>query len=436
MNLRSNKKAFTIVELVIVIAVIAILAAVLIPTFAGLIEAANTSADIQTVKQLNTILASENPSSTQALKEVLENNGIEIDNCKPIAKGTYYYYVASKNIIVYCDSDNRILYPENTGLSYDAVLWVPFPLAAGESVATVKEDQDTVLTTTANNAETTRLSVVVPAGATSAETLKLVVKDTSGGINLLGSPGNYYLGDYSFDISLQNEKGEAVTSSGDKNFTVNIQLPTGLDGDKLEVYHEETAMDSGSYEYDKDSGNLEITTNSFSPYRVSWVSGTTHKNWVTLSSNLKPFEIKNNIGESSEITPSYAVNFTVPDARLFDTMYVDLAFVSEDMSEVQFKAYIGITSEGSDDIFNIDGGCYKDNDYYTFAFYIGSNIYYSFRPSVGDFREVDVSNVKLYYENRNESTCPSGVLEVRLFKAQNAKEYIVVDRIKLSPTSN
>ena len=40
---RLNKKGFTIVELVIVIAVIAILAAVLIPTFSGVIQEANAS---------------------------------------------------------------------------------------------------------------------------------------------------------------------------------------------------------------------------------------------------------------------------------------------------------------------------------------------------------------------------------------------------------
>ena len=42
-----NKKGFTIVELVIVIAVISILAAVLIPTFSGVIEKANKSATLQ-----------------------------------------------------------------------------------------------------------------------------------------------------------------------------------------------------------------------------------------------------------------------------------------------------------------------------------------------------------------------------------------------------
>lgn len=45
-----NKKGFTLVELVIVIAVIAILAAVLIPTFSGAIEKANESAVLQAAR--------------------------------------------------------------------------------------------------------------------------------------------------------------------------------------------------------------------------------------------------------------------------------------------------------------------------------------------------------------------------------------------------
>ena len=44
---KMNKKGFTIVELVIVIAVIAILAGVMIPTFSGVIERANNSARVQ-----------------------------------------------------------------------------------------------------------------------------------------------------------------------------------------------------------------------------------------------------------------------------------------------------------------------------------------------------------------------------------------------------
>ena len=44
---QKKKKAFTIVELVIVIAVIAILAAVLIPTFSNIVDKANDSSALQ-----------------------------------------------------------------------------------------------------------------------------------------------------------------------------------------------------------------------------------------------------------------------------------------------------------------------------------------------------------------------------------------------------
>ena len=54
-----NRKGFTITELVIVIAVIAILAAVLIPTFAGIIDKANNSTITQETRAAVTILLGE-----------------------------------------------------------------------------------------------------------------------------------------------------------------------------------------------------------------------------------------------------------------------------------------------------------------------------------------------------------------------------------------
>ena len=56
---KSNKKGFTIVELVIVIAVIAILAGVLIPVFSGVVKKARISADTQVARNLNTSLAAD-----------------------------------------------------------------------------------------------------------------------------------------------------------------------------------------------------------------------------------------------------------------------------------------------------------------------------------------------------------------------------------------
>jgi prepilin-type N-terminal cleavage/methylation domain-containing protein len=51
---RNNKKGFTIVELVIVIAVIAILAGVLIPTFSGIVKKAQENAALQEAKTIMT----------------------------------------------------------------------------------------------------------------------------------------------------------------------------------------------------------------------------------------------------------------------------------------------------------------------------------------------------------------------------------------------
>ena len=66
---KMNNKGFTIVELVIVIAVIAILAAVMIPTFSGVVKNANESAAIQEVKAaLAETLADElGPNGTKLL---------------------------------------------------------------------------------------------------------------------------------------------------------------------------------------------------------------------------------------------------------------------------------------------------------------------------------------------------------------------------------
>ena len=74
----SNKKSgFTIVELIIVIAVIAILAAVLIPTFSSLINKSLVAADESLVRNLNEALAMDvtNPHNTMtdALKATKEN---------------------------------------------------------------------------------------------------------------------------------------------------------------------------------------------------------------------------------------------------------------------------------------------------------------------------------------------------------------------------
>lgn len=77
-----NKKGFTIVELVIVIAVIAILAGVLIPTFATVVEKANESKAMQEAKNAYELYLAESDNAQKLADQ---------DLC--IKSGNYYFHV-------------------------------------------------------------------------------------------------------------------------------------------------------------------------------------------------------------------------------------------------------------------------------------------------------------------------------------------------------
>ena len=85
---KNNKKGFTIVELVIVIAVIAILSAVLIPTFGGIVDEAMATARDQEAKNLLTEYLVANKGTTP--KKDGHTYTIYVDG--------YYYTVAEGNI--------------------------------------------------------------------------------------------------------------------------------------------------------------------------------------------------------------------------------------------------------------------------------------------------------------------------------------------------
>ena len=70
-----NKKGFTIVELVIVIAVIAILAGVLIPTFATVVEKANQSKAMQQAKNAYELFLAEYAEKGQAIPNLCIESG-------------------------------------------------------------------------------------------------------------------------------------------------------------------------------------------------------------------------------------------------------------------------------------------------------------------------------------------------------------------------
>lgn len=80
--MKKAKKGFTIVELVVVIAVIGILAAVLIPTFSGIIERAKQSVALQETKNTLTEYISQRGNADPGLMFYYPEQNISDDNLK------------------------------------------------------------------------------------------------------------------------------------------------------------------------------------------------------------------------------------------------------------------------------------------------------------------------------------------------------------------
>ena len=109
----TNKKGFTIVELVIVIAVIAILAAVLIPTVSGIIAQANLSNDKSFVRNMNVTLAAEgavNPFKTAGdAIDALNRNGFA-GKYNTYSTNYHYCYSLENNRMYLLDDSNVVVY--------------------------------------------------------------------------------------------------------------------------------------------------------------------------------------------------------------------------------------------------------------------------------------------------------------------------------------
>ncbi len=101
---RNSKKGFTIVELIIVIAVIAVLAAVLIPTFSNLIQKANEAKDTALVSNLNKAVAMDNGSKEtvyDVLKVAEDIAGINVAKINAAANSNEILWDSANKCFVY-----------------------------------------------------------------------------------------------------------------------------------------------------------------------------------------------------------------------------------------------------------------------------------------------------------------------------------------------
>lgn len=126
-----DKKGFTLIELIIVIAIISILSAIIFPQFSPYIEKARITADQTTVRTLNTITSMyriENTSSdpfldgtknSSELIEVLSNEGYLVENVEAQSKDATFDWVIEDErwYLSFPDSSYLINLSDGLGLS-------------------------------------------------------------------------------------------------------------------------------------------------------------------------------------------------------------------------------------------------------------------------------------------------------------------------------
>lgn len=125
MKLKQSKNAFTLIELTVVIAVIAILAAVLIPTFADILQKAQDIADSQLIQPMNDLITSYGKAAGRSLKEdevkeILAEYGYD-DIIQNDRENIYYWDGAEQVILAYNRTDQRFIYPREFDKKYSSL---------------------------------------------------------------------------------------------------------------------------------------------------------------------------------------------------------------------------------------------------------------------------------------------------------------------------
>ena len=143
--INSRKKGFTLVELVIVIAVVAILAAVLIPTFSSLIRKANISSDTVVAKNLNTALsiydAENDVKEFDDVLKGIKEHGYLIANLNAKTDGCFFVWEKDTNQILLVDSkeEYKVLFSVKDGYGEIDNSWY-FAISNKEVAAQISAD--------------------------------------------------------------------------------------------------------------------------------------------------------------------------------------------------------------------------------------------------------------------------------------------------------
>ena len=200
--MNKNRKGFTIVELVIVIAIIAILAAVLIPTFASLIAKANVSVDTQLVRNLNNALAQEkaggeNIKTMDDALKMTKSAGYDIDTIVSKSGNNIAWDSKNDRFVLIDPNNNTYIYPTENGAGSQTIANpVDFFVIYNEVPAVESQKYSVYLSKNATVAGPITVKVVFDAGENTAvstvkyssDSAQTVIIRTNGGSLTVSAP--------------------------------------------------------------------------------------------------------------------------------------------------------------------------------------------------------------------------------------------------------
>ena len=203
--INSRKKGFTLVELVIVIAVVAILAAVLIPTFSSIVRKANVAQDTAVAKNMNTALttySAENgkPENFEEVLIAIEEAGYVLANLNAKAEGNLYAWDEKNNQIVYISKEGNVIYQNEDFANKDLKFVV-----ANASVATPDwANTDNIVDMTKPTSATFLKNVLSEGGNVELGGNIVVTSEAATNKNIISNDATIDFKDKTFNLDIPN----------------------------------------------------------------------------------------------------------------------------------------------------------------------------------------------------------------------------------------
>lgn len=292
------KKGFTIVELVIVIAVIAILSAVLIPTFVNLAKSANTASDVALVRNINTLMAMDEAVNGKSVTmhqalQVAEKGGYIVDRITPTSGGNDIVWDSTTNrFALLKENSTTVVYADKDSVSSEKVnLWKIYSAVPAEQsysvylkgtdvtgdVGTLTVGFDagantaiTAVSYVRNDASTPPQSVVI---RTNSFSTNLTIDASQDSVDLYGNAGKVFVKKVAdASLHIHNEvvyvelgQGHLVVEPNARIEIINKTSGTSIVDNKggaigyAHAANKESAVNSGSvtFEYEPSAVNIE-----------------------------------------------------------------------------------------------------------------------------------------------------------------------------------